>query len=144
MDSQIAKRQPWQAESSGSNPLLSYLLHRRAQVEVKAVELLRHREQLEGSGKSQAVRLDELARKEAEVAQREGEVKVGRLSSRAAQPIDQVTVLACQLCSCLMMLQLHKVTYTQHIDSAGCQQRRCPLIWERRQHNAQRHQQHHS
>ena len=51
--------------------------YRRAQVEVKAVELLRHREQLEGSGKSQAVRLDELARKEAEVAQREGEVKVG-------------------------------------------------------------------
>ena len=40
------------------------------------MELLRHREQLEGSGKSQAVRLDELARKEAEVAQREGEVKV--------------------------------------------------------------------
>ena len=62
--------------SADGSPYMSLPPHRRAQVEVKAVELLRHREQLEGSGKSQAVRLDELARKEAEVAQREGEVKV--------------------------------------------------------------------
>ena len=67
--------------------------HRRAQVEVKAVELLRHREQLEGSGKSQAVRLDELARKEAEVAQREGEVKVGWLLTSCSLVVDWISRL---------------------------------------------------
>ena len=82
--SQVAKLpQQMRIRLAGGSPanLMSLPPCCRAQVEVKAVELLRHREQLEGSGKSQAARLDELARKEAEVAQREGEVKVGGLPS---------------------------------------------------------------
>ena len=81
MYSHIAELQQQRClQFAGGTAAICFVLYRRAQVEVKAVELLRHREHLEGSGKSQAVRLDELARKEAEVAQREGEAKVGAFS----------------------------------------------------------------